>query len=345
MKNNPYKNIPIRCHWKSAFAPEVARPFLNLSDNKDGISITKSDPLLALGSCFATHVERFLRRSGFNFIQSNEQDMNFGELHKGAYSSAQLIGNVYTSRQAKQLITNSLGETLPNDSYIYENNKYFDPLRPSIYPSGFDKVEIMKKARTIMLEEFRKALLGCNWLIITIGLTEVWLSENDGVAFPICPSIIGSYSEPITKHILKYDEVLNDLKSISFKLSKVNPKCKIIFTVSPVHLNATFRNQHVFKASIHSKSVIRAAIEEVVNDCHNTIYFPSYEIINFPGMQHRFLSEDLRNVSEKGVDTVMNYFLRNFTSTNSKSIEDYSKKIENKDMFFDSNIVCEEDNF
>lgn len=345
MKNNPYKNIPSRCHWKSAFAPEVARPFLNLSDNNDGISISKSDLFLALGSCFADHVERFLRRSGFNFIQSNEHHMNFGELHKGASSSAQLIGNVYTSRQAKQLITNSIEETMLIDSYIYENYKYFDPLRPSIYSNGFDKVEIMKKARNVMLKEFRKALLSCNWLIITIGLTEVWLSDKDGVAFPVCPTIFGSYSETISKHILKYDEVLNDLKSISYKLSKVNPKCKIIFTVSPVHLNATFRNQHIFRASVHSKSVIRAAIEEVVNDCSNSIYFPSYEIINFPGLQHRFLSEDLRNVSEKGIETVMNYFLHNFTSTNSKSSEVYSKKIDKKDIVYDSNILCEEDNF
>ena len=193
MKYNFYKDIPIYSHWKKAFAPEVAKPFLNLSTNNEEILITKEDTLLALGSCFATHVERSLRSSGFNFIQSNEHKINFGELHKGVQLSAQLIGNVYTSRQAIQLITNALGETIPNDSYIYEKFKYFDPLRPSVYFSGFDKVEIMKKARFVMLEQFRKALLGCNWLIITIGLTEVWLSENDGTAFPICPNIIGNY--------------------------------------------------------------------------------------------------------------------------------------------------------
>lgn len=68
-------------------------------------------------------------------------------------------------------------------------------------------------------------------------------------------------------------------------------------------------------------------------------------MINFSRLQQRFLLDDLRNISEKNLETVMNYFLRNFTTSNYKSVEDYSKKITSENMVYDGDAVCEEDSF
>jgi len=93
-------------------------------------------------------------------------------------------------------------------------------------------------------------------------------------------------------------------------LRAVNPRAKLILTVSPVPLAASASGNHVLPATIYSKSALRAAAQEAAEDLENVFYFPSYEIITGPQARGRFFAEDLREVTEKGVEHVMRVFLR-----------------------------------
>jgi hypothetical protein len=62
-------------------------------------------------------------------------------------------------------------------------------------------------------------------------------------------------------------------------MAEHNPACRILVTVSPVHLWATFRKDlDVISASCNSKSTLRAAVDEFAAHHENVYYFPAYEM-------------------------------------------------------------------
>ena len=55
-----------------------------------------------------------------------------------------------------------------------------------------------------------------------------------------------------------------------------NPECRLLVTVSPVHLWATFRDDlDVISASCNSKSTLRAVADEFASRHDNVYYFPA----------------------------------------------------------------------
>jgi hypothetical protein len=116
-------------------------------------------------------------------------------------------------------------------------------------------------------------------------------------------------------------DVVTDLNLFIRKLKLVNPKAKIILTVSPVPLVATQEQQHVLVATTYSKSVLRVAADEVARIHDHVQYFPSYEIITGPHASGRYFAADLRSVTEEGVDHVMRVFMSRMTEQSLSDIE------------------------
>lgn len=94
------------------------------------------------------------------------------------------------------------------------------------------------------------------------------------------------------------------------ELSVVNPKAKVILTVSPVPLIATFEPRHVLQSTVYSKSVLRVAAEEIVRNHSNVEYFASYEIVTATGDSRAYFSDDLRTVTDEAVRHVIECFLQ-----------------------------------
>jgi hypothetical protein len=110
--------------------------------------------------------------------------------------------------------------------------------------------------------------------------------------------------------------------------------------VSPVPLIATFEDRHCLVSTIASKSVLRAAVETLVRRDPKIEYFPSYEIITGPSSRGRFFSEDLREVNDEGVRTVMSLFEKHYLQASAEvevTPEDEAKYAELM------NIVCDEE--
>jgi hypothetical protein len=79
--------------------------------------------------------------------------------------------------------------------------------------------------------------------------------------------------------VSRYQENLDNLEKIYKILKKYNKECKLVITISPVQLWATFRqDMDVISANCNSKSTLRAAADEFVCRHDDTFYFPSYEI-------------------------------------------------------------------
>ena len=70
-------------------------------------------------------------------------------------------------------------------------------------------------------------------------------------------------------------------------------------------LHNTFRAQDCLQANSYSKSVQRAALEEVVAKFDNVHYFPSYEMVSLAAPSVAWVNDDFRHVRPETVDRIM----------------------------------------
>jgi hypothetical protein len=106
--------------------------------------------------------------------------------------------------------------------------------------------------------------------------------------------------------------MIADLTRFLTKLRILNPSVRIVLTVSPVHLVATYEPRHVLLSTTYSKAALRVVAEMVIGAFENIAYFPSYEIIAGPQARGQYYAEDLREVTPAGVAHVMSIFKRHY---------------------------------
>jgi hypothetical protein len=115
--------------------------------------------------------------------------------------------------------------------------------------------------------------------------------------------------------VSRHAENLANLERIHAIMAKHNPACRIIVTVSPVHLWATFRKDaDVLSASCNSKATLRAAADEFVAQHDNLHYFPAFEMATMyqPLIGKTIFAEGRENfhVNKQTVKFIMNHFFK-----------------------------------
>lgn len=142
-------------------------------------------------------------------------------------------------------------------------------------------------------------------------------------------------------------EVADDLELFLLKLQGVNPKARVILTVSPVPLIATYENRHVLVSNTHSKSVLRTVAGEMATRYQQCDYFPSYEIITGQHAGNEYLEADLRSVRPEGVDHVMRIFLKHYAGKQDAAQADHKateREAEQKAAIERINaVICDEE--
>jgi len=107
-------------------------------------------------------------------------------------------------------------------------------------------------------------------------------------------------------------QVTDDLVELIQRIRGVNPGVRILLTVSPVPLIATYEKRHVWVSTTYSKAALRVAADEAERRFEEVIYFPSYEIITSPAAGGKYYADDLRQVTDLGVKHVMRVFGKHF---------------------------------
>jgi hypothetical protein len=308
---HPYADLPPSSFWKRAVASVPA-------DSLDPVlapafRIRPRDKVATAGSCFAQHISKRLRSSGYSFLvteppQSGEANAEA----RGFYDFSARYGNLYTARQLRQLFERAFGRFAPVDRYWeLPGGRFCDPFRPRIEPEGFASVKDLVEDRKRHFAAVRRMFKQLDVFVFTLGLTECWASRKDGAVFPLAPGVAGGKFDPEKYEFLNLgvEDVVADLKSFLAQLREVNPKARLLLTVSPVPLIATYERQHVLVSTTYSKSVLRVAADIVSKSEPGTCYFPSYEIITGNHARGRYFEDDLRSVTSAGVDHVMAVFM------------------------------------
>jgi hypothetical protein len=302
----PYRGLPSHQFWDTA----VAQPSASAVDPlvTPRFTLSRTDKVATAGSCFAQHIARALTASGFNYYVAERSDEN-------VFSAR--YGNIYTARQLVQLFDRAYGRFVPHDrSWLRADGRYVDPFRPQIAPAGFASRGEVDRCRESHLAAVRRMFEELNVFVFTLGLTEAWRSRVDGAVYPVAPGVVAGAFDADRHEFVNFTvaEVTQDLQAFVDRLLGVNPGARMILTVSPVPLRATYEERHVLVATTYSKSVLRVAAEEIRVRNAMCEYFPSFEIITGPQARGAYFDEDLRTVRPAGVAHVMRLFLSHYAS-------------------------------
>lgn len=211
---------------------------------------------MTMGSCFAQRLSETLIDSSARLLVTEPGPPFLSETQRreegyGVYSAR--YGNVYSALQWLQLVQRALGAFKPVEPLWRKGeSRWVDPFRPGVQPRGFESEQAALWDRAHHLGAVRRAFEQAQVLVFTLGRSECWLSAEDGAVFPTCPgSGLGGAFDP-QRHVFHnstVSEVVAQAREAIELLRTINPGLRVILTVSPVPLIATFEDRHVLRRS------------------------------------------------------------------------------------------------
>ena len=311
---NPYRGLPDTSFWSRAVS-RVQHGQIDPVGNSR--VILPSERVATIGSCFAQHLSRQIQASGLDYFVTERSPPGMSPQQStannyGTFSAR--YGNVYTVRQALQLFDMAFGNFSPVETVWEAEAGYVDAFRPRIDQHPKSSRDEVIDSRGEHLGFVRQVFEESDWMVFTLGLTEAWRSKLDGSVFPLAPGVAGGSFDPSRHEFVNFTafEVFSDLDLLYKKMRAVNPRIRMLLTVSPVNLVATYEKRHVLQSTVCSKAALRVAADEMERKYDNVIYFPSYEIITSPSSEGRYYQDDFRDVTKIGISHVMRVFKRHF---------------------------------
>lgn len=341
--SNPYKGLPDYQFWRrgvSGVEHHLLDPIV-----EPRFRIARGERVATAGSCFAQHISKRLSKTGFNYFVTEEgADLSEAERVKrnfGVFSAR--YGNLYTTAQLLQLFQEAFDlRRSPEELALQRpDGRFIDAFRQQVEPDGHATVEEVAHARREHLTAVRRMFLECDVFVFTLGLTEAWRSVTDQSVYPIAPGVVGGAFDPQRHAFINFDLVAveADLETFLVELKRVNPGVRVLLTVSPVPLIATYENRHVLVSTTYSKSVLRVAAEQAMRRHDWIDYFPSYEIITGSSAGGLYYENDYREVNNLGVAHAMRCFLRNYTEGGVRQDAGAAEVAANRT----TDIVCDEE--
>ena len=308
---NPYEGLPAQRFWKaSARHPDELDVDFDCGRK---FAFRPQDAFATMGSCFAQHIARELAaRGGRQVVTESRHPLEPADRNLGYGVFPARFGNIYTARHLRELLEQALGERAPvRDFARRADGRWVDLLRPRAVPDGFASAEHASADRDYHLTAVRRMIEAMDVLVFTLGLTESWENSEHGHAYPIVPgAVAGEFDgarHRFTNHAVR--DVVADLERVAALVAARRPLARILLTVSPVGLVATAEPRSVMVSTVASKSVLRAAADELARNHGPIDYFPSYEIVTGACARGRYWADGLREVTPEGVATVMRVFM------------------------------------
>jgi SAM-dependent methyltransferase len=256
--------------------------------------ITAETKVLAFGSCFAEYFVNFLARHGYNRWQLPAQ--------RHSHSEENLLL--------------ALPVTFENIFVIVQQLRWaFTEFTPASR-LWFTKDKRLFEATEERREHVRRSFEQGHVFVITLGLSEIWFDQIEGEA--MWRTIPAQLYEP-GRHVCRpatVSETVASLNEFAALADRFLPGKQFIFTLSPIPLIATFRDQSAVTANQASKAILRAALDEFIGGSavapdSRYHYFPSYEIV-FHLFDHPFLPDN-RHIRPEVAEAVLNIFSNLYT--------------------------------
>lgn len=262
-------------------------------------TITYTDPLLLVGSCFTEHIGGRLADLKFRVLQ-NPHGILFDPIS----------------------VCKSLTSYVDNTRYTADNLFFYNELWQSWAHhsrfSGVNQFDVLAKinASQAAAQEF---LASAKWLVITLGSSYSYRLVDGAVPVANCHRAPANW---FTKHLCGIDETIAAMDIMLYRLFKFNPAIRVIFTVSPV--------RHVRDGVVEnnrSKSRLLESVHHLVDKFDGLFYFPSYEILIDVLRDYRFYDADLVHPNYLATEYVLEKFHSHYIHPSAYPIIDQVQQI------------------
>jgi tetratricopeptide (TPR) repeat protein len=136
-------------------------------------------------------------------------------------------------------------------------------------------------------ENTLQAIKSCDVFILTLGVAPAFFDRATGDFVLPRPSALNSRALA-EKYEFRTTSVQENVDNVIYLLNfirSISPEIKIVVTVSPVPLLASFEHESAVQADCLSKSTMRLVAHEVVNNSNipDILYWPSFEVFRWAG--------------------------------------------------------------
>ncbi len=265
---------------------------LNFNPEKSPEKINHIQKVLFIGSCFSEHISKKLVDLKFE-IDSNP------------------FGIVFNPKSMYSMLLNCIHKTEINDLHYIERDERWFCLDAHSSLNSSKKNELQSSLLDAR-NNWHNKIKTANWLVITFGSAYCYEFIKTQTIVSNCHKLPANQ---FAKKMISSQDIVSDYDVLIKELQLINPKLKIIFTVSPVkHLR-----DGVIENSL-SKSILIQAAYELISKHSNCFYFPAYELITDDLRDYRFYESDMAHPNMQAINYVFDKFVEVYFNDETKFI-------------------------
>lgn len=266
---------------------------------KPNFDINYQDGVFCLGSCFVNEIGQKLTDAKF-------------------HTCINPFGTQFHPLAMEQVMSRIFSRSYYTENEIFHFRElYFSWDHSNLYSTPRLKSTLATVNETI--ENGNDFLSKANVFIFTLGTAWAYLLKDAQFYVSNCHKVPQKHFE---KHLLKRNQVLASLRNLVLMVKDIQPKSKIIFTISPIrHTRDGYRENHVSKGLLHN------ALHHLLKEFKEVEYFPSYEIVMDELRDYRYFKEDLVHLNDLGIQYVWEKFSQNYFLESTFKTLDEVKKI------------------
>jgi tetratricopeptide (TPR) repeat protein len=246
--------------------------------------LTKNTRFFTMGSCFARNLSRSLASNGYV-----SRHMEISE-----YINTTFANRAFVDWLGDIAIDRSLSDRIVG-----------------LLPVGWSKENALESVKS------------SDVFILTLGVAPAFFDRATGDFVLPRPTALNSraLAEKYLYRTTSVQENVNNVLHVIKFIRDAAPHIKIVVTVSPVPLLASFEHESAVQADCLSKSTMRLVAHEVVNNSgiSDILYWPSFEIFRWAGSNssNYFAADDgaAWHVSEAKVAQTITAFIEIFSSS------------------------------
>lgn len=272
--------------------------------------ISHKDRILLIGSCFTTHLATSLVRDKFSTL-TNPSGTLFDPL-----SLAKAL-NFYRK----------LPFLDPNSLFHYQDCYYSWDHHSSL--GNHDLAQTLKNIKQAH-QSAHHFLLTADYIILTLGTAFYYCLIDNNSPYYLARPIANCHKYPannFSRHLLEAPNIAQVLDLEISKWLKLNPKLRIILSISPVRHGKNANNGLVDNSQSKAQLILACKLLCEQNP-ELYYYFPAYEILLDCLRDYRFYDIDLIHPNYLATQIITDYFATNFFSTETQQICEHCRTIE-----------------
>jgi tetratricopeptide (TPR) repeat protein len=227
---------------------KLMRDHIAVNLNSESKFINKNTKFFTMGSCFARNLAKNLIDSGYT---SHHMEIS------------EYINTTFANKVFVDWLSDADIDVAIRDRIV------------ELLPSGWSKANTLQIIRN------------SDVFILTLGVAPAFFDRTTGDFVLPRPSALNSrvLAEKYQFRTTSVKENVDNVLYLIEFIRKISPDMKIVVTVSPVPLLASFEYESAVQADCLSKSTMRLVAHEVVNNSKlsNILYWPSFEVFRWAG--------------------------------------------------------------